>query len=102
MKSLGFIARAECREVKAFDGTVLTGDGEVVTLAVSDGYPQCNRGASRGHAFVFRTADDARAKAKNWNGMPWYFQLKPGTLRIFEVVEVEPAKAAVTEEREVP
>lgn len=98
-KTLGFMARAECRQVKAFDGKVLTEDGTVVTLDESDGYPQCSRGRS---GVFFASAAEARWRAPQWDGMPWYFQLKPGTLRIYEVIEVEPARKAVVEEKEVP
>ena len=98
MRTLGFIARAECREVKSFCGSVLTAEGTIVTLAESDHYPQCSTGR---RGVLFSSAKEARSRAPSWDGMPWYFQLKPGSLRVYEVVEVEPARAAVIEEREV-
>lgn len=98
MRTLGYLARVECQQVKYYQGDVAVEDGTVVTLALSDGYPSCSTGKE---GTLFSSAAEARSSAKKWDGMPWMFRFKPGTLRLFEVVEVEPARAAVIEEREV-
>ena len=90
MKTLGYIARAECYQVKYHDGSIATADGTVVTFAMSEGYPQCSDGRD---GYLFISAGAARSAMRNWDGMPWMYRLK--------VVEVEPAKTAVVEEREV-
>jgi hypothetical protein len=82
-----YIARARCREVKAFDGTILTHDDKVVTLGTSDGYAQCIDGIKG--VYEFASAEEARASAHRWDGMPWYCQLKPGSLMVFRVTQVE-------------
>jgi hypothetical protein len=78
-----FIASAKCYQCKAFNGNVLTHDDEEVFLGDSEGYAQCS--TSRRGAHRFTSAEEAKREAERWDGMPWYRQLKPGTLRIFRI-----------------
>ena len=80
-----YIASAECREVKAFDGKILTQDGTVIWLGMSEGYASCGRG--KGSAKRFESPDDIHAK--KWDGMPWWYRLKEGSLKIYKVVETK-------------
>ena len=91
-----FIASAECREVKAFDGSVKTADGKTVWLGYSDGYPACQTGKNSAHKF--KTAEEIRTRAAQWDGMPWYYSLKPGTLRIYRVNERRTVERTEVEE----
>lgn len=79
-----FIASAKCREVKAFDGSVLTEDDSEVWLGMDEGYAQCFAGKSSAHKFK---EPPTNKEAASWDGMPWYCRLKPGSLRVFKVVD---------------
>ena len=79
-----YIASVECREVKSFSGTVHTYDGTIIWLGYSEGYVSCR---SKSSAHKFKTSEEIVEKALQWNGMPWYYQLKPGTLRIYRIKE---------------
>ena len=81
-----YIACARCREVKAYDGSILTKDDTIAWLGYDDGYSACQRNKSSAHHF--KTAEEIPEKSLKHDGMPWFFQLKPGTLEIFRV-EVE-------------
>lgn len=93
-----FIASAECREVKAFDGTVLTAGGEAIWLGYSEGYPACQTNKSAAHKF--KTAEEIRTIAAQWDGMPWMYSLKPGTLRVYRVSERRTVERTEVEEPE--
>ena len=80
-----YIASVECYEVRAYDGLILTHDGERVWLGTDQGFSQCFRGESS--AKHFKHPDDF--DVKNWDGMPWNYRLKPGTLEITKVTEVK-------------
>lgn len=80
-----FIARARCYEVKAADGSVITAEDVEVTLAMDDGYPVCTRGKCG--TYGFNTIAEAYEKWTKWDGMPWYFRLKPDSLRVYKVTE---------------
>jgi hypothetical protein len=81
-----FTASAETFEVKAFDGSILTTDSTIVWLAEESGYPTCSREPTRAKRFNC-SADAIREQSSKWDGMPWYFRLKPGSLRIYAVAE---------------
>lgn len=78
-----FIAYAKCYPVKAYNGSMMTRDDTVVYLGESEGYAQLQTG--RASAKRFETPAAAKAYALQSDGMPWYFQLKPGTLVIEDV-----------------
>jgi hypothetical protein len=81
-----YIVSAKCREMKYFDGTIATKEDEVVWLGLSDGYPACG---AKGSASRFKSLKDAtNLKVANWDGMPWWYRLKPGTLKIYHVSKV--------------
>jgi hypothetical protein len=78
-----YVASARCREVKFYNGHIAAHEDEVVWLGISDGYPSCG---PRGSAHHFKDIKDI--VAKNWDGMPWWNRLKPGSLRIYHVYDV--------------
>ena len=78
-----YIASAECREVKSYNGSIMTADGTPVWLGYDEGYAACQREKESAHKF--KTPEEIRGKAEQWDGMPWYFALKPGTLHIYHV-----------------
>jgi hypothetical protein len=93
-----YVASVECGEMKAFNGKVMTEDGTVVWLAESEGYPQVSR--SRRNAQRFDSPEEIKACAADYDGMPWYYRFKPGTLRIFKM-EHRPVERVVYEPTEV-
>lgn len=83
-----WIASALCREVKAFDGSVMTPEDKLVWLGWSNeggGWPSVDENKNRAHHF--KSAEAARKEAKSWDGMPWWYRLKPGTLKVFKIEE---------------
>ena len=78
-----YIVSVRCRQVKAYDGSILTKEDEVVWLGFDDGYIQCQRVKSQAHHFKDLIALDS----SKWDGMPWYCRLKAGTQLIFKVRE---------------
>lgn len=82
-----YIACAELYEVKFFDGKVATEDGAIGWLGWSDeggGWPSVVRGKGAAKHFDEPVTPETAAR---WDGMPWWFRLKPGTLKNFRVVE---------------
>jgi hypothetical protein len=83
-----YIARARCYETKYFDGQIATRDDEEIVLGWSNeggGWPQCTRLTA--DAYRFKSPEEAEKSAHRWDGMPWYYRLKPGTLRVAKVTE---------------
>lgn len=88
----GFIASARCYQVKYANGSVATEENTEVWLGMSrDQYYQCER--SLKCAYVFETKEQVLRRWKDWDGMPWYFRLKPDSLTIYryslETVKIE-------------
>jgi hypothetical protein len=81
-----FIAKATCIEMKAFDGSVITKEGTEVLFGMSEGYPSLSP-THRGGGHRFASPEEARRLASKWDGMPWYYRLKNGSLRVFKVTE---------------
>lgn len=79
-----YIASARCREVKNADGSVRTKENAEVWLGMSDGYPS---GGSKAHAHKFATPEEIRRSWTEWDGMPWWYRLKPDSLKILRVTE---------------
>ncbi len=80
-----FIACAKCYQMKAYDGTIDVKEDSIAWFGWDPGYhyPVCTTAKSGAHKF--KSAEDIRDRAHNWDGMPYDFRLKPGTLQIFEV-----------------
>jgi hypothetical protein len=77
-----YIVSAKCYEVKSYDGKVLTKDNETVWLAEGDWGVQCERG--KGWAKKFKTPP-TKSEIKSWDGMPWYYRLKPNSEKVYKV-----------------
>jgi hypothetical protein len=75
-----FIVEATLKEVKAYDGSVLTREDEVRWLSMSDGYPSFSRNAKDAHRFA---SQPTKKFIASWDGMPWYCRMK--STRIFRV-----------------
>lgn len=78
-----FVASVRCYQVKAYDGTVLTKEDTVAWLSVEEGYYQLTEAKSR--AKVFSNKEEITRSAHRWDGMPWYYRMKPDTLTIHDV-----------------
>lgn len=72
-----FIAGGACYEVKAFNGKIMTHDGDVVYVTSHEGYNQLTR--IKESAKTFQTVEEARNALGGADGHPWYYKLKPET-----------------------
>lgn len=92
-----FIACARCYQMKAYDGTIDVHEDSIVWLGWDPEYhyPVCTKAKSGAHKF--KSSEDIRERAHNWDGMPYQYRLKPDTLQIFEV-KVETRKAVNEQE----
>ncbi len=81
-----YIASVLCKQVKAYSGKIIINNNYKAWLGfdVDDVYTQC---VEKFYAHKFKTSKEIPDKVKNWDGMPWYFQLKEGTLEIIKVTE---------------
>jgi hypothetical protein len=80
-----YIASALCFQTKAFDGSIMTEENTMVWFCYSEGYQQCT--TSKKQAHHFKCIEKIKDKVKTFDGMPWYYRLKPETLRIFKITE---------------
>lgn len=94
-----YIVSVELREVKAYDGHVLTHEGKIGWLGVEQGYPQVE--SNKRHAHKFDKPPDKPAIAK-WDGMPWYYRIIPDSEIIYKVIERTSHEVVETALVEVP
>ena len=78
-----YIASVECYEAKALSGDILTADGKIIWLGMSEGYHQCQ--INKTSAKHYETPSKAIKDAKHFDGMPWYYRLKQGTVKVYKV-----------------
>lgn len=81
-----YIAYASCYEMKSVTGAKFTIEDQIIWLAeTDDNHPQCcilKEGAKH-----FSTIGEIQRYWTDWDGMPWYYRLKPGSLHIIKVEE---------------
>jgi hypothetical protein len=83
-----YALRITCKEVRAFDGTILTPSGTVVWASESSHYYSSSEernGKIPPDIYTFDTFEEADAIGKTWKGYPWFYS--PG---VVEVVAVTP------------
>lgn len=83
MSGKRFIVSLRCRQMKAFDGTIMTPEDTEVWLCTDDGYASTT--TRREWAETFTSVDGIEDRAKRSDGMPWYHRFKPGTIKIEDV-----------------
>lgn len=79
-----YIVSAKTKEVKAFDGKVLTKKNATVWLGESEGYPQCSTNKLWAKEF---TKVPTLKTLNSWDGMPWYYQLMEDSVQVYKVSE---------------
>jgi len=85
-----FVLIIQSKQVKAFDGSILTEAGQKILVCNEPGgwVPATGSrytGKIEGDAKIFSSKEAATEFAKTWGGHPWY--VVPG--KSFEVVEVK-------------
>lgn len=68
-----YIVEATLKEVKAFNGKVLTPEGKKEWLCISEGYPSFTTNEAVAKKF---DEPPSRDHVANWDGMPWYCRIK--------------------------
>jgi hypothetical protein len=79
-----YIASVELYQVKAFDGSILTKEGELGWLGECEWGPQVF--CSKTSAVEFKTKPTS-ATLKEYDGKPWFCRIKPDTLKVYQVTE---------------
>ena len=92
-----YIVEVICREVKAFDGSVMVAQGTKAYLGESEGYPSVT--THKEHAKRFETPPKRYVIAK-WDGMPWYYRFTEA--EIIPCVETKVYSLEEGERIEVP
>lgn len=86
----GFVIQVVCKEVKAYDKSILTKDGATAWVSEIDGgwVPATGYFCDEipKEILSFRTYQSAEKFAKKWDGHPWY--CVPKSFKIFEVKAV--------------
>jgi len=90
-----YIVEVTCREVKAYNGNILTPENQIAYLGWSSeyGYPSVSTGKSSAKHF---DKPPSKSTIAQWDGMPWYYQIKSARiipvreLKIYETEEMEP------------
>lgn len=77
-----FIASVQCYQVKAFNGNVMIKEDCTAWLSEDRGYPELSSRKRDARHFNEPISEE---DLKKWDGMPWYYRIKPGTLQVFEV-----------------
>lgn len=101
-----YIASCECYEARTdWDNSVVTEDGKVVWLSYDHmyHYPDCS--SKKEDAYKFLSPEEAKRAVKDWSGHPWFYRLKPKTLKIYKVTErklIEYTEEEVKVERKRP
>lgn len=79
-----YIVSVKLQQVKAFDGHILTNEGDIGWLGKDNGYAQITN--TKSHAYKFDRKPDKPAIAY-WDGMPWYKRIIPDSVIIYKVRE---------------
>jgi len=83
-----YIVRCTLREVKAYDGSILTKQGTPAVLGWTPeggGFPEVHGEHDSAHEFKEPPTPETIAR---WDGMPWYSRIEPGSARVLKVREV--------------
>lgn len=92
-----YIVSVKCRQMKAYDGSILTQEGDEVWLGESEGYRQLGTKAC---AIKYHNIP-SQYEINKFDGMPWYNRMIPDSQKVFKVkhtkisqyqeVEIDPA-----------
>jgi len=91
------IASVRCHQMKYGDGSVVIEDDSEVWLSVSGSHPTCHQSKSNARRFRADEVSGIKGRIAQWDGMPWYYRIKPGTLRIFKVTRKETIEETIEE-----
>ena len=88
-----WLVRFRLKEVKAYNGNVLTQEGSLGYPVTEDGWPQIRGGGPGGFGGQHFKSKPSKKTLSAWDGMPWYCQIKSAeavhVARKTEVVETQ-------------
>lgn len=79
-----YIASVKCYQVKGVDGKVLTKEDVEVWLSEERDYPTLSTNKQWAHKFKKIPNKEI---LNHYDGMPWYYRIKPGTIKVIKVTK---------------
>lgn len=90
-----YIVSALTYRMRSAKGDRMTAEDTLVWMGMSEGYCSVCTGKARAHHFKERPA--LADVARKWDGMPWYYRLKPDTFKVYLVDRTQTVELEHTE-----